>query len=60
MKDTGGTAPAPHTCKCHAEPPASGAIEQAISSLAPDVENLSADDVETLVQTITDQVMASV
>jgi hypothetical protein len=62
VTDAGGTAPSPHTCKCHAEPPSSGssAIEQAISALAPDAANLSADDIETLVQTITDQVMASV
>ena len=30
-----------------------------LSALAPDGENLSADDIETLVQTITDQIMAS-
>lgn len=59
VTDGGGTAPSPHTCKCHAEPPASGALEQAISALAPDMQNLSADDIETLVQTITDQIMAS-
>ena len=60
VTDAGGTAPSPHTCKCHAEPPASGAIEQAVAALAPDEQNLSADDIETLVQTITDQIMASV
>jgi L-fuculose-phosphate aldolase len=60
VTNTGGTAPSPHTCKCHAEPPSgSSGIEQAISALAPDVQNLSADDIETLVQTITDQIMAS-
>src|SRR5678815_436618 len=34
MVTDGGTAPSPHTCKCHAEPPGS-AIEQAVSALAP-------------------------
>ena len=58
VTETGGTAPSPHTCKCHAEPPS--AVEQMVSALAPDVQNLSADDIETLVQTITDQIMASV
>jgi hypothetical protein len=33
-------------------------MEQAIAAMAPD--NLSEDDVETLVQTITDQIMATV
>ena len=62
VTESGATAPSPHTCKCHVEPPGAGAsaLEQAISSLAPDVQNLSADDIETLVQTITDQIMASV
>src|SRR5678816_1850058 len=41
VTDAGGTAPSPHTCKCHAEPPGAGSsgIEQAISALAPDVQN---------------------
>src|SRR5437867_2646305 len=59
VTESGATAPSPHTCKCHAEPPGASAIEQAVSALAPDGENLSADDIETLVQTITDQIMAS-
>jgi hypothetical protein len=51
-----GTAPAPHSCQCRTDAPS--ALEQAVASLAP--ENLSEDDVETLVQTITDQIMATV
>ena len=53
-----GTAPAPsaHHCQCRTDAPA--AMEQAIAAMAP--ENLSEDDVETLVQTITDQIMATV
>ena len=56
-----GTAPSPqagaaHHCQCRTDAPT--AMEQAIASLAPD--NMSEDDVETLVQTITDQIMASV
>jgi L-fuculose-phosphate aldolase len=47
---------APHSCQCRTDPPS--ALEQAIGALAP--ENLSEDDIETMVQTITDQIMASV
>src|SRR5687767_10775006 len=54
-----GTAPSPqagspHHCQCRTD--AASAMEQAIASLAPD--DMSEDDVETLVQTITDQIMA--
>jgi L-fuculose-phosphate aldolase len=53
-----GTAPVPasHSCQCRTDAPSP--MEQAIASMAPD--NMSEDDVETLVQTITDQIMATV
>ena len=53
-----GTAPVPasHSCQCRTDAPTP--MEQAIASLAP--ENMSEEDVETLVQTITDQIMATV
>jgi L-fuculose-phosphate aldolase len=53
-----GTAPVPasHSCQCRTDAPTP--IEQAIASMAPD--NLGEDDIETLVQTITDQIMATV
>ena len=53
-----GTAPVPaaHSCQCRTDTPTP--MEQAIASLAPD--NLGEDDIETLVQTITDQIMATV
>ena len=50
-----GTAPAPHHCQCRTDAPSP--MEQAIASLAP--ENMTEDDIETLVQTITDQIMAT-
>ena len=56
-----GTAPSPqsavpHHCQCRTDAPSP--MEQAIAAMAP--EDLSEDDVETLVQTITDQIMATV
>ena len=53
-----GTAPVPqsHLCQCRTDAPTP--LEQAIAAMAP--ENLGEDDVETLVQTITDQIMATV
>ena len=53
-----GTAPVPasHSCQCRTDAPTP--MEQAIASLAP--ENMSEEDVETLDQTITDQIMATV
>jgi L-fuculose-phosphate aldolase len=45
-----------HSCQCRTDAPSG--LEQAIGSMAPD--NLSEDDIETMVQTITDQIMASV
>jgi L-fuculose-phosphate aldolase len=45
-----------HSCQCRTDAPS--ALEQAIGAMAPD--NLSEDDIETMVQTITDQIMASV
>ncbi|HZN63758.1 MAG TPA: class II aldolase/adducin family protein [Tepidisphaeraceae bacterium] len=51
-----GHGAAPHSCQCRTDAPSP--LEQAIGALAP--ENLSEDDVETMVQTITDQIMASV
>jgi L-fuculose-phosphate aldolase len=53
-----GTAPVPasHSCQCRTDAPTP--MEQAIASLAP--ENMTEDDVEILVQTITDQIMATV
>ena len=61
MVTDGGTAPSPqsatpHHCQCRTDGPSP--MEQAIAAMAP--ENLSEDDVETLVQTITDQIMATV
>ena len=59
METGSGTVPSPQGCQC----PHTGAasqqspIEQAVSALAP--ENLSEGDLETLVQTITDQIMAA-
>jgi L-fuculose-phosphate aldolase len=55
-----GTAPspqsaAPHHCQCRTDAPSP--MEQAIAAMAP--ENLSEDEIETLVQTITDQIMAT-
>lgn len=55
VTDTGGTAPAPHHCQCRTDAPSP--MEQAIASLAP--ANMTDDDIETLVQTITDQIMAT-
>src|SRR3954470_22509580 len=53
-----GTAPVPqsHSCQCRTDGPTP--MEQAIASLAPD--DLNEDDIETMVQTITDQIMATV
>jgi L-fuculose-phosphate aldolase len=53
-----GTAPVPasHSCQCRTDAPTP--MERAIASMAPD--DLNEDDVETLVQTITDQIMATV
>jgi L-fuculose-phosphate aldolase len=53
-----GTAPVPsaHHCQCRTDAPSP--MEQAIASLAP--ETMTEDDIETLVQTITDQIMATV
>ena len=53
-----GTAPVPqsHSCQCRTDAPTP--MEQAIAAMAPD--DLGEDDVETLVQTITDQIMATV
>ena len=52
-----GTAPVPasHSCQCRTD--ASPPMEQAIAALAP--ANMSEDDIEMLVQTITDQIMAT-
>src|SRR3954462_5926920 len=51
-----GTAPVPsaHHCQCRTDGPTP--MEQAIAALAP--EDLYEDDIETMVQTITDQIMA--
>jgi L-fuculose-phosphate aldolase len=43
--------------KCNCPPLASSPLEQAISTMIP--QNLSESDVETLIQTITDQIMAT-
>ena len=53
-----GTAPVPgsHSCQCRTDAPSP--MEQAIASMAPDT--ITEDDIETLVQTITDQIMATV
>lgn len=60
MATSGGTAPSPqsasHACQCPGEAPS--ALAQAVGALAPD--NLNEDEIETLVQTITDQIMATV
>src|SRR3954464_7947841 len=50
-----GTAPVPQSpsCQCRTDGPTP--MEQAIASLAPD--DLNEDDIETMVQTITDQIM---
>jgi L-fuculose-phosphate aldolase len=49
-----GTAPAPGSCSC---PAGSSAIEQAIAAMAPG--QYGEDEIETLVQTITDQIVAT-
>src|SRR5207237_8013814 len=56
--DAGGTAPVPSAHHCQWRTDAPSPMEQAIASLAP--EDMTEDDVETLVQTITDQIIASV
>ncbi len=53
MVSGAGTIPAPQSAPVSE----GGALQQAISSLAPD--SISEQDMETLVQTITDQIMAS-
>jgi L-fuculose-phosphate aldolase len=55
MQTTGGTVKAPAAANC-ACPPASP-VEQAIASMIP--QNASPEDMETLIQTITDQIMAT-
>src|SRR5438874_9118242 len=57
-KEGGGTAPAPaHACECR-QTSTSSPLEQAVAALAP--RQYSQEDLETLVQSITDQIMATV